>query len=67
MNTLHEILSLCLEHGLSFETTEYAFRTYKVYHFDNETRSFKFNEESSRYGISLEELKNRVEEYVKTL
>lgn len=67
MNTLHEILSLCLENGLSFETTEYAFRSYTVYHFDVENRSFKFKEESSQYGMSLEELKNRVEKYVKTL
>lgn len=67
MNTLHEILSLCLEHGLSFETMEFSYRNYRVYHFDADARSLKFSEESNQYGMSLEELKNRVEEYIKTL
>lgn len=63
---IHQLLNICLENGLSFETRDLVYRVYTVSHFDVKNKRFLFFKESSINDLTLEELKQEVLEYLKT-
>lgn len=63
--TLNHIFNTCVKHGLTFQWHNYGYDAVEVQCYNFEKGSFMFNEKSGKYDLSINELRSRVDQFIK--